>query len=339
MSNFNQDFLKASFRQALANPAEVDHDAFLHLLQKYAYSQPLQLSYQRKQFLEGNAEGMSKTLLYSSSVAWLKEFVESEVKHTPKAKEEPIAETIVEQEEEVIEILETPAEIEEAEDFSSENQDREDEALEKFIQEGIGSSNYFELTDHKENGSAEIQLAQDEKEDISLYNDELMPYSFRWWLHKTRLEHAETYQPFASPHLPKPPASKFDSGKLEAALLDQQIRENIFHLQNPEDKLSDAVKQKTVEFTQVKKSDEVIEKFIREEPQIHPPSPNALNTENKARKSSEEQYTFVTETLANIYIEQGLYPKAIEVFKKLILRFPEKKSYFAHRIQETEEKF
>jgi len=85
--------------------------------------------------------------------------------------------------------------------------------------------------------------------------------------------------------------------------------------------------------------DEVIERFIREEPQIHPPAADALNTENKARKSSEEQYTLVTETLANIYVEQGLYPKAVEVFNKLIVRFPEKKSYFALRIQEIEDKF
>src|SRR5690606_14204310 len=77
------------------------------------------------------------------------------------------------------------------------------------------------------------------EEDISLYNDELMPYSFRWWLYKTRLEHADTYQPFSSPVIPKHQKGQFDPKKLDDAILDQQIRENIFHLQNPEDKLSD----------------------------------------------------------------------------------------------------
>src|SRR5690606_3906958 len=57
------------------------------------------------------------------------------------------------------------------------------------------------------------------QEDISLYNDELMPYSFRWWLYKTRLEHADTYQPFASPELPRPKAGQVDFQKIDEAIL------------------------------------------------------------------------------------------------------------------------
>src|SRR5690606_4788255 len=113
-------------------------------------------------------------------------------------------------------------------------------------------------------------------DEISLYNDELMPYSFRWWLYKTRLEHAETYQPFVSPVLPRPQKGQFDPKKIDEAILDQQIRENIFHLQDPQDKLSDENKKETVEFGSELKSDEVIDKFIREEPQIQPPKAEAI---------------------------------------------------------------
>jgi hypothetical protein len=56
-----------------------------------------------------------------------------------------------------------------------------------------------------------------------------------------------------------------------------------------------------------------------------------------ARQSAEDSYALVTETLAGIYADQGLYLKAIEVFKKLILKYPEKKSYFATQIKELEE--
>ncbi|MGH2623393.1 MAG: hypothetical protein ACRDE7_06990, partial [Sphingobacterium sp.] len=173
-------------------------------------------------------------------------------------------------------------------------------------------------------------------DEISLYNDELMPYSFRWWLYKTRLEHAETYQPFVSPVLPRPQKGQFDPKKIDEAILDQQIRENIFHLQDPQDKLSDENKKETVEFGSEVKSDEVIDKFIREEPQIQPPKAEAINTENKARKSSEDMFSVVTETLAGIYESQGMHEKAIAVFKKLISEYPEKKSYFASRIKELE---
>ncbi|MVZ66550.1 hypothetical protein GQF61_11825 [Sphingobacterium sp. DK4209] len=186
--------------------------------------------------------------------------------------------------------------------------------------------------------SVKIEEEANSEENISLYNDELMPYSFRWWLYKTRLEHADTYQPFAQPVLPKPQKGQFDPQKLDEAILDQQIRENIFHLQNPEDKLSERFKKETVEFNPVQESDEVIDKFIREEPQIQPPKAEEINNENKARRSSEDHLSVVTETLANIYEGQAMYQKAIQVFKKLISENPEKKLYFATRIKELEQK-
>ena len=183
--------------------------------------------------------------------------------------------------------------------------------------------------------SNEEKVSQD---DISLYNDELMPYSFRWWLYKTRLEHADTYQPFAAPELPRPQAGQFDPKKLDEAILDQQIRENIFHLQDPEDKLSKQGKKQTIEFGTSQRMGEVIDKFIREEPQIQPPKAEEINTENKARRSSEDQSRVVTETLADIYVAQGMYERALSVFKKLISENPEKKSYFATRIRAVEKK-
>ncbi|TDS13860.1 hypothetical protein [Sphingobacterium paludis] len=233
--------------------------------------------------------------------------------------------------------------------------EEENAALENLVHEGIGGGDYFALhnkeirwetnvglSGNKETGKNSGVISQpadpQKEEDVSVYNDELMPYSFRWWLHKTRLEYADTYQPFASPYLPTNKKSSFDPEAFDKVVLDQQIRENIIHLQSPEDKLSDEVKKRAVTFSRVDKTTEVIERFIREEPQIQPPPADQLNMENKARKSSEEQFTLVTETLANIYASQGMYVKAIEVYKKLILKFPEKKSYFATQIKGLEEK-
>jgi len=42
-----------------------------------------------------------------------------------------------------------------------------------------------------------------------------------------------------------------------------------------------------------------------------------------------------TETLAGIYFQQEIYPKAIEIYEKLILLYPEKSAYFATLIEKV----
>ncbi len=47
--------------------------------------------------------------------------------------------------------------------------------------------------------------------------------------------------------------------------------------------------------------------------------------------------SYFTETLAKIYIKQQRYAKAIEIIKKLSLKYPKKSTYFADQIKELEE--
>lgn len=49
--------------------------------------------------------------------------------------------------------------------------------------------------------------------------------------------------------------------------------------------------------------------------------------------------SFYTETLANIYTEQGFHKRAIDVYAKLILLYPEKSSYFASLVSKLKEKY
>ena len=74
---------------------------------------------------------------------------------------------------------------------------------------------------------------------------------------------------------------------------------------------------------------------------------NRKNQQNKtsffsapdaAKKSLETNDDLVTETLAEIHIQQGNYPKAIEIYQKLILLNPEKKLLFASRIEFIKQK-
>jgi hypothetical protein len=82
--------------------------------------------------------------------------------------------------------------------------------------------------------------------------------------------------------------------------------------------------------------DHLIDKFISEEPKITRPSPKQefFSPVNIARKSVQDDDEFVTETLANIYLKQGSYAKALKAYETLSLKFPEKKLYFAARIKE-----
>jgi len=59
--------------------------------------------------------------------------------------------------------------------------------------------------------------------------------------------------------------------------------------------------------------------------------------ENEAvKKSTEENDEIITETLAMLYYNQKKYDKALEAFRKLNLKYPEKSIYFAPRIDEIE---
>ncbi|WP_345234343.1 hypothetical protein [Olivibacter ginsenosidimutans] len=179
-----------------------------------------------------------------------------------------------------------------------------------------------------------LSTNRSDREDLSKYDDELMPYSFVWWLHKTRLDYADTYRPYATTS--KPPLKKLHN-ELNDLVLDQQIRENIFHLQSPEEKLNIQDSQ-TITFKIPHKTDEIIARFIKEEPQIKAPQANKITLENKAKQSAEDQSIFVSETLAQIYVEQGLYHKAIDAYMKLSLKYPKKSAYFADRIRDLESK-
>jgi hypothetical protein len=78
----------------------------------------------------------------------------------------------------------------------------------------------------------------------------------------------------------------------------------------------------------------LIDKFIIANPRIEPvKAPMATPVEDISKPFVENEGGFVTETLAKIYVNQGYYSKAIDIYEKLSLKFPEKSSYFASQIE------
>lgn len=54
---------------------------------------------------------------------------------------------------------------------------------------------------------------------------------------------------------------------------------------------------------------------------------------NAIQEDEAPENSFFTETLANIYIKQGKYDKALEIIRRLCLEYPNKNRYFADQIR------
>ena len=78
---------------------------------------------------------------------------------------------------------------------------------------------------------------------------------------------------------------------------------------------------------------DIIDKFIEANPKIAPVKETTKPPANIS-KSVEEPTHLMTETLAKVYLEQKKYTKAIQAYEILILKYPEKSSFFADRINE-----
>ena len=58
-----------------------------------------------------------------------------------------------------------------------------------------------------------------------------------------------------------------------------------------------------------------------------------LSTKKVAEKSLQLNNTIVSETLAELLVKQERFDKAIEMYEKLSLKYPEKRHIFAAQIQ------
>ena len=84
----------------------------------------------------------------------------------------------------------------------------------------------------------------------------------------------------------------------------------------------------------IQKKFDIIDRFISKNPKIKPvkssPKPTAPDLSSPAPEA------LMTETLARVYLEQKNYKKAIQAYKILILKNPEKSGFFADQIRAIE---
>lgn len=82
----------------------------------------------------------------------------------------------------------------------------------------------------------------------------------------------------------------------------------------------------------VRKKFDLIDKFIEENPKIIPGQREGAKIDISSSITLDKN-ELMTETLAKVYLEQKKYKKAIQAYKILSLKYPEKSGFFADRIK------
>lgn len=122
----------------------------------------------------------------------------------------------------------------------------------------------------------------------------------------------------------------------DPTLLESTLK-NDLELQSPADKSVDKVP--ALEQDRQRQL-ELIENFIRNEPRIAPIRTKInepVEQEDLTKRQVQPAPVLINETFAQILIKQGKTDKAIEIYEKLILKNPQKKAYFAGKIDELKE--
>jgi len=84
-------------------------------------------------------------------------------------------------------------------------------------------------------------------------------------------------------------------------------------------------------------SNGLIERFLETDPGVIKADKQSSLEGDVSVQSIQEDDSFITDTLAKIYVKQGLHAKAIYAYERLSLKYPEKSAYFAAQIEKIKE--
>jgi hypothetical protein len=105
-------------------------------------------------------------------------------------------------------------------------------------------------------------------------------------------------------------------------------------------KITPIEREESIETQEIKeekqKKTEIIDRFIELNPKISPIKEN-VKTPSNIILNNDEPTHLMTETLAKVYLEQKKFNKAIQAYEILILKYPEKSSFFADRIKKIKD--
>jgi hypothetical protein len=133
----------------------------------------------------------------------------------------------------------------------------------------------------------------------------------------------------------KPPKKEESLKKIMDEDLELDSKVNEYFIAEITQKHEEPEKVKSQESTEK----EIIEKFIEEQPSIGSIGHELEKSQEEIAKDLSEKSTkfgddLVSENLAVILLKQGKKEKALDIYRKLIWKLPQKKAYFAARIEE-----
>jgi len=129
--------------------------------------------------------------------------------------------------------------------------------------------------------------------------------------------------------------------EIEASGIHAELMENLSQLQKRREQYK-GQNDETGDQTGHKEQIEIVDDFIKNSPVLSKPNLNAeseiISQKDMAKDSGKFSDELASENLAKILLKQGKRKDAEKIYKKLIGKFPKKKTYFADQIKKIKKK-
>jgi hypothetical protein len=134
-----------------------------------------------------------------------------------------------------------------------------------------------------------------------------------------------------------------ESPLFDSSLLDLDYSSGAYQLPDPDKKKEERERgeESRVSEQESESGDEsdydLINRFLEKKPRISPARETDEKSYHDLAENQAEPPDLISETLARIYMSQKYYSKAIHIYEKLCLKYPEKSGYFATQIENIKE--